>query len=94
MIQRSDKERGELQRRVEQQEVQERLKLEREAEDRQRFAGKLFFLLLRKIQMLKKCGDCQMINNEWSLFFLTFKKTFPLQKLMMKKQVHHLAIDR
>ena len=39
LINRSDKERSELQRRVEQHEISERLKIEREAEDRQRLAG-------------------------------------------------------
>ena len=39
LIARSDKERSELQRRVEQHEIQERLKQEKEVEDRQRLAG-------------------------------------------------------
>lgn len=40
LITRSDKERAELQRRLEQHEIQERVKLERETEDRQRLAGR------------------------------------------------------
>ena len=57
LINRSDKERAELQRRVEQHEIQERLKQEKEAEDRKRLAGKCFFaFFFRRILLISSCS--------------------------------------